>query len=109
MTTIHDDEARPGGASRSIQFQALTFFVWIGAVTLLIAGAKRAQKGYLDPTRLLMPAIHLVPWCIALVGRRSIRTLPSLTEQNESLIEKVSSRVLWAAYLTLTLVEYWLY
>ena len=109
MTTIHDEEAGPDGASNSVQFQALTLFVWIGAVALLIASVKHAQEGHLIPPRLVMPVIHLVPWCIALVERKRIRTFLSLMPQDQSLIEKAITRILWTGYITLTLVEYWLY
>jgi hypothetical protein len=108
MTTIHDEEAVPDCASDSVQFQTLTLFVWIGAVALLIAGVKRAQGGHLSPPRLVMPALHLVPWCIALVERRRIRRILS-PQRDQCLIKKVITRVLWTGYLTLTLVEYWLY
>src|SRR6266576_870402 len=56
-----------------------------------------------------MPAIHLVPWCIALVERRNIRKLLSLMPQDEFLIHRAVKRVLWSGYVTLAVVEYWLY
>lgn len=107
MTTIHDEEGGLNGTSPTVLFQALTVFVWIGAFALLIATAKHAREGHLNPPRLVMPVIHLVPWCIALVERR--RIIRTLMPRDQSLIEKVITRVLWTGYVTLALVEYWLY
>jgi hypothetical protein len=109
MMTIHNEEGGLSGTSGSVQFQAVTLFVWIGAFALLIASVKHAREGHLNDPRLVMPVIHLVPWCIALLERRRIRTLLSLMPQDQSLIEKVITRVLWTGYVTLALVEYWLY
>ena len=97
------------GTSSLVKFQVLTLFVWIGAIALLIASVKNAREGYINLPRLLMPAIHLVPWCIGLVERRRIRTFLSLTPQDESVIQKAITGVLWTGYITLALVEYWLY
>ena|SRR5689334_24577978 len=108
MTTFYDGEAVQDRASDSILFQSLTLFAWIGAVVLLIAGVKHSQGGHLNAPRLVMPAVHLVPWCIALAERRRICRLLS-PQQDQSLIKKAITRVLWTGYLTLALVEYWLY
>ena len=109
MTTIPDEEAGLNGTSPLVLFQALTVFVWIGAFALLIAIVKHAREGHLNPPRLVMPVIHLVPWCIALVERRRIRKFLSLMPQDQFLIQKAITRVLWSGYLALALVEYWLY
>jgi|SRR5579864_2645736 len=109
MTTIHNDERGLNGTSPTVLFQAVSVFVWIGVFALLVAAAKQARDGHLNPPRLLMPVIHLVPWCIALLERRRIRKFLSLMPRDEALIQKAITGVLWSGYLALALVEYWLY
>jgi hypothetical protein len=109
MTTIHDEEGGPSGASSKVQFQVLSLFVWMGAFVLLFAGMKHARETHLSPPKLIMPVIHLVPWCVALVERRRIHKFLSLMPQGELLIQTAITRVLWVGYVTLALAEYWLY
>src|SRR6266480_3433817 len=76
MKVIHDNERE---TSPSVLFQALTFFVWIGALALLAASVKQAQKGHPDPRRFVMAVIHPIPWCVAVVERRRVRKFLSNT------------------------------
>jgi hypothetical protein len=109
MTTIHDEEGGATRTSSNVLFEALTLVVWLGAFALLIASVKHARGASPNLPKLIMPVIHLVPWCTALVERRRIRTSLSLTQQDQVLIQTLITRVVWAGYVTLTLVEYWLY
>ena len=51
MPTIHDEKGRISGTSPTVLFQLLTIFVWIGAFALLVASAKHAREGHLNPSR----------------------------------------------------------
>ena len=108
MKVIHDNERE---TSPSVLFQALTFFVWIGALALLAASVKQAQKGHPDPRRFVMAVIHPIPWCVAVVERRRVRKFLSNTVmlQDPSIIHVTVTRIVWSGYLILALVEYWFY
>jgi hypothetical protein len=106
----HDPQDEgPGSASSNVQFQVVTLFVWIGAFALLILGVKHAREAHVKPPKLIMPVVHLVPWCIALLERRRIRKSLPLTPQYQSLAQTAITRVSWVGYVILSLVEYWLY
>jgi hypothetical protein len=111
MPTIQDGDEEEGASDvpSNLKFEVLTLLAWLGALVLLIASVKHALKAHLNLPKLAMPAVHLAPWCIALLERRRIRTTLSLTPQYQSLVQAAITRVSWVGYVTLSLVEYWLY
>src|SRR5215467_6717449 len=88
MTTIADSGSRENGVHPTVKFQALTIFVFASAIALLIASVKRWRGGQHDFSILAMPAFHVVPWCFALKGRKTVQRLLSRTvaPQDQSLI-----------------------
>jgi hypothetical protein len=109
MATIEDERRGINGTSPNVLFQALTIFVWIIGLGLLIGAAKYVREGHVSPFRLVIPVIHFVPWGIGILERRRIRAFLSLATHDQSLIQAAITRVLWTGYLALAFVEYWLY
>jgi hypothetical protein len=109
MTTIHDSGSGQNGIAPTVKFQALTIFVCASAIALLIASVKRWRGGQHDVFILAMPAIHVVPWCFALMERKRVQRLRTIAPQDQSLIQTAIANISWAGYIALAAFEYWLY
>jgi hypothetical protein len=100
------------GATPQAQLQILTLFVWITALILLMFSAKFWRRGQYSDARILLPALHLLPWYVATSERKRLSRLTTKRENDlefRSLLEHTIIRLLWVGYVVLAIVEYSLY
>ena len=100
------------GLTQVAQMQMLTLFVWISALILLISSRKYWHVGEYNNGRLLLPAMHLVPWYVGLTERKKFMEASENEKSIQNfhlLLNQTILRLLWVGYVALVVVEYALY
>jgi len=101
--------------SQHAQFQALSLFVWAFCLAIVVTAAMHWQRGHHFEPALVLPIVHLLPWCVGVIERRRVLKRYGTTQRHlgpEGICEQQESpnlqsliRVLWGAYSTLFIVE----
>jgi hypothetical protein len=100
------------GTGTPVPFQAVSVFVWVSALILLVCGGRVWIQGQYGYVRMLLPIIHVGPWATAFLARRRYLASPSRGEYSQEsarLLDQTIPRILWATYIALVTIEYSLY
>ena len=100
------------GLGTRVPFEAVSVFVWVSALILLVCGARVWHQRQDGDVRVLLPIIHVGPWVTTFMAHRRLLASASRGEYSQEsvrLLEQTTPRLLWVTYIALVTVEYALY